>query len=311
MLPGVLLVRAVAGPVGGLASGGDLWPAPRRRPQQPAAARLLDGRRPRHMDAVPRAGAALPAAALCAAPAGPVAASRPGCPAIARRWRPSSSSCRWSWRCRSRTSARTSPKARPIARTSPPTTSWRRAVVAEVAKGDVPPVNPFYIDDPLHYYWLPHLATAVTYRNTPSDLDDLLLVNSVIVDVAFVAFLFGLARWFAPRPWAAALGVAGAILCTSYEGLFTLVQYWSWHVPLVLVRDLNIDAVVRWYSAGHADRRPAARAVLSAPSRHRLRDGLSRRAGDRRTHPPLRSRRDGHRRRPAGDEHPDQLVRRD
>lgn len=128
--------------------------------------------------------------------------------------------------------------------------AWRRAVVAEVAKGDVPPENPFYIGDPLHYYWLPHLATAITYRNTPSDLDDLLLVNSIIVDVAFVAFLFGLARWFAPRPWAAALGVAGAILCTSYEGLFTLVQYWSWHVPLVLVRDLNIDAVARWYLQG-------------------------------------------------------------
>ena len=128
--------------------------------------------------------------------------------------------------------------------------AWRRAVVAEVAKGDVLPVNPFYIDDPLHYYWLPHLATAVTYRNTPSDLDDLLIANSVIVDVAFVAFLFGLARWFTLRPWAAALGVAGAILCTSYEGLFMILLYWSWHVPTVLVRDLNIDAVTRWHLQG-------------------------------------------------------------
>jgi len=43
---------------------------------------------------------------------------------------------------------------------------WRRTVVAELAKGDFLPKNPYYIDDPLHYYWLPHLLDAVVQVDT-------------------------------------------------------------------------------------------------------------------------------------------------
>lgn len=127
---------------------------------------------------------------------------------------------------------------------------WRRTVVAELAKGDVLPANPFHVEDPLHYYWLPHLATAVTYRNTPADLDELLLVHSVMADIAFVAFLFGLARWFVPVPGAAAMGVVSVIFCSSYEGLFALWELWRYDAPLSLVRYLNIDAMSRWRLQG-------------------------------------------------------------
>jgi hypothetical protein len=127
---------------------------------------------------------------------------------------------------------------------------WRRAVVAELAKGDVLPVNPFYRDDDLHYYWFPHLPSAVSYRNSGVDLDETLLIQSVVVDAAFVAFLFGLARWLAPSPWAAAAGVATVFLAQSYEGVYALVYHWYYNAPLTLVRYLNIDAVARWYLQG-------------------------------------------------------------
>lgn len=127
---------------------------------------------------------------------------------------------------------------------------WRRAVVAELAKGDMLPVNPFYRDDPLRYYWLPHLSTAVTYRNVDVDLDEALLVHSTTVDVLFVAFLYGLARWFVPSPRAAAAGVASVILCSSYEGLYALWEHWSRGAPLSLVKYLNIDAMSRWRLQG-------------------------------------------------------------
>lgn len=123
---------------------------------------------------------------------------------------------------------------------------WRRAVVAELAKGDVLPANPFFRDDELHYYWLPHLTSAVAYRSGQADLDELLLMHSVVMDAAFASFLFGLARWFVPVSWAAALGAATTLVATSYEGLWALWDFWRKDVPLTLVRYLNIDAVTRW-----------------------------------------------------------------
>lgn len=127
---------------------------------------------------------------------------------------------------------------------------WRRAVVAELAKGDMLPANPFYLDDPLHYYWLPHLPSAAAYRNGHIDLDQVLLLHSVVMDAAFVAFLYGFARWLVPLPWAAGLGVATSIVATSYEGLFALWDLWRKGAPLTLVRYLNIDAVTRWVMHG-------------------------------------------------------------
>jgi hypothetical protein len=129
---------------------------------------------------------------------------------------------------------------------------WRRAVVSELAKGDFLPVNPFYAGDELHYYWLPHLRAAVEYRIAgPSlGLDALLLMQSVFISAFFVAFLYGVTRLFVSRPWAAASGVAGALLLTSLEGTYALWDYWRAGAPLGAVRDLNIDAVSRWFFGG-------------------------------------------------------------
>jgi hypothetical protein len=127
---------------------------------------------------------------------------------------------------------------------------WRRAVVAELAKGDVLPVNPFYVDDALHYYWLPHLTDAVAYRQSGVDLDELLLAHSTLIDACFVMFLFGLARVFVGRPWAAAVGVSSVVLCSSYEGLYAIWDHWHQGAPLTLLRYLNIDAISRWTFSG-------------------------------------------------------------
>ncbi len=103
---------------------------------------------------------------------------------------------------------------------------WRMAVVAEVSKGDVPPRNPFLRGEPLHYYWLPHLLTAAQYRDVPRQIsmEQVLLVNSLALGLAFVLFLFGFVRQWVVSPVAAALGSLGALVFTSFEGFERL---WS------------------------------------------------------------------------------------
>lgn len=130
--------------------------------------------------------------------------------------------------------------------------AWRRAVVTELAKGDVLPINPYFAGDPLHYYWMPHVLSAVQYRFAAgwATLDELLTIQSIWVDSMFIAFLYGMTRAFRVRPWAAAAGVTFAVLASSFEGLYAWWDFARHGAPLALVKTLNIDAISRWYFEG-------------------------------------------------------------
>lgn len=130
---------------------------------------------------------------------------------------------------------------------------WRRAVVLELAKGASPlPVNPYFAGDDLHYYWMPHMLNALQYRiaSAWATLDELLLIHSVAIDLFLVAFLYGMARTFRVRAWAAAGGVVFAILASSFEGAYVLFDNSLKNVPWSALTNLNIDAISRWYFQG-------------------------------------------------------------
>ncbi|MGE3474018.1 MAG: hypothetical protein AB7O28_27000, partial [Vicinamibacterales bacterium] len=129
---------------------------------------------------------------------------------------------------------------------------WRRAVVSEVAKGEFPPRNPYYVNDTLHYYWVGHLPDAIEHRALKDaiGLDPLLLGSSIVIDAAFVAAVYGLARFAAPAPWSAAAGVFWVFLLSSFEGTAGLWEHWRKGAPLTLLRYFNVDAVVRWLYGG-------------------------------------------------------------
>jgi hypothetical protein len=130
--------------------------------------------------------------------------------------------------------------------------AWRRAVVSEVAKGDVLPVNPYFAGDALHYYWMPHVLSAAQYRFAAAwaTLDELLLIRSISIDAMFVAFLYGMTRAFRVRPWAAAGGVTFAVFASSFEGFYVLWDFARHGAPLAAAKNLNIDAISRWYFQG-------------------------------------------------------------
>lgn len=129
---------------------------------------------------------------------------------------------------------------------------WRRAVVTELAKGDVLPVNPYFAGDALHYYWMPHVLSAVQYRFAEgwATLDELLLIRSISIDAVVIGFLYGMVRTFGVRPWPAAGGVAFVVMASSFEGLYALFDYARHGVPLRDVKNLNIDAISRWWFQG-------------------------------------------------------------
>ena len=129
---------------------------------------------------------------------------------------------------------------------------WRRAVVSELARGDVLPINPYFAGDPLHYYWMPHVFSAVQYRFASgwATLDELLTMQSIGIDAMFIAFLYAMARAFRVKPWAAAAGVTFVVFASSFEGLYAWWDFARQGAPLAAVKSLNIDAVSRWYFQG-------------------------------------------------------------
>jgi hypothetical protein len=129
---------------------------------------------------------------------------------------------------------------------------WRRAVVIELAKGDSLPVNPYFSGDALHYYWMPHVLSGIQYRVASgwAALDELLLIRSVSINAVLIAFLYGMARTFAVRPWAAAAGVAFVVVSSSFEGLYAMVDFLRNGAAIREVRNLNIDAITRWWFQG-------------------------------------------------------------
>lgn len=125
---------------------------------------------------------------------------------------------------------------------------WAMSVVAELSKGDVPPQNPFLAGDRLHYYWLTDLLSAIEYRAARGDLalEPLLLTNTLLLDLGFVAFLYFFVRHFVHSPPAAAIGCIGAVLFSSFEGTQQLYVFWKQHIPLERMGALNIDAISNW-----------------------------------------------------------------
>jgi hypothetical protein len=130
---------------------------------------------------------------------------------------------------------------------------WGMTVTSELAKGRVPPVNPFLRGAPLRYYWMSHLLSGALYRNVRAwgaTAEQVVLVDGLVFGLAAVMCLYALARIAGGSPGFAALAVAVGFLANSYEGVNRLWVFYQHHTPLSTVTTLNIDAVTRWFYSG-------------------------------------------------------------
>jgi hypothetical protein len=130
---------------------------------------------------------------------------------------------------------------------------WAMTVTSQIAKGDVPPANPFLTDAPLRYYWMSHLLSGAVYRNLRGagvTAEQVILVNGLAFSVAFIAFFYALARIAGASPSFAGLLVTTAFVANSYEAFNRLWILYDQQAPFDVVKTLNIDAVTRWFYNG-------------------------------------------------------------
>jgi len=132
---------------------------------------------------------------------------------------------------------------------------WAMTVTAELAKGDVPPGNPFLRERPLNYYWMAHFLSGALYRNVAAwdvPAEAVILVTGLLFGLAFVVFMYALVRMAGAGPVAGVLAVACGFVANSYEGadmIRAIVQHGAPWSELITV---NIDAVTRWFYKGMA-----------------------------------------------------------
>lgn len=130
---------------------------------------------------------------------------------------------------------------------------WAMSVSAEIAKGQIPPANPFLSGEGLNYYWLSHLLSGVNYRALQpigARLEEVILADALGFGVAFLACFYWLARAAGVSAGAAVAGCAAAFLANSYEGIERLLILGDWRLPAESLRNVNIDAVSRWFYQG-------------------------------------------------------------
>jgi hypothetical protein len=130
---------------------------------------------------------------------------------------------------------------------------WHTALTTEVARFNMPPMNPYLAREPLHYYWtyfLPPAAVAGHMTKSGHTVEQFLLVNALCGGLLFFGMVF-LATWaVVPRALAALTASTLAATAASGEGAYSLWKLWQRHRPFAGVRFQNIDALVSWSFQG-------------------------------------------------------------
>lgn len=96
---------------------------------------------------------------------------------------------------------------------------------ASLSQGEIPPANPYFKGETLHYYWFQMVFPAQVYRLSGRSvvLEDIFLLSTLLVDIAFVFVFVHFLRRFVRRVPALVLVVGLAFAAESYQALFKAV----------------------------------------------------------------------------------------
>lgn len=122
------------------------------------------------------------------------------------------------------------------------------AIAGELGKGNIPPQNPYFSGENLHYYWLYYLFPAIagSALSQRVGLDRcMLLMGWVMIPVT----ILGLQQWlyrFAARTRCVLFAILIVLLAYSYEGLMVIQDLYRQHHPWFQFVKYNVDAATRW-----------------------------------------------------------------
>ncbi len=121
------------------------------------------------------------------------------------------------------------------------------SVVAELAHGTSPPINPYLPTEPLPYYWAYFSLPTVFKALRPNVLVDRgILQTNLAIALILVGVWYVALRTLGTSAKATAWAWGIAIAAPSFEGLAFLWQQLSHGRPLSDFRFMNVDGFTRW-----------------------------------------------------------------
>src|SRR4029453_15941184 len=120
------------------------------------------------------------------------------------------------------------------------------SVVAELAKGLTPPLNPYFPSEPLPYYWsFFAYPTLFTTLQPALAVDRGILLTDLVMAGAYAGTWYVVLRGAGLSALAAASAWIVVLVASSFEGLYFLAEpgrEGDW----TTFRYLNVDALTRW-----------------------------------------------------------------
>jgi hypothetical protein len=121
------------------------------------------------------------------------------------------------------------------------------SVVAELAKGVTPPLNPYYPVEPLPYYWTYFILPGLFAQLRPDlAVDPGILLTDIWMAVTFISVGFLVVRNIGASTLATTLSWFTIMLASSFEGAYFLWNQAASGETFAEFRVWNIDAVTRW-----------------------------------------------------------------
>jgi hypothetical protein len=127
---------------------------------------------------------------------------------------------------------------------------WHVALTSQLAHLDLPPRDPYFNGERLHYYWTFFLVPAAIAHAAPrwyGQPERALLVNALASGVLFIGMVFVFTWCVVPRAGPAAAATLFAVIAPSAEGAYAIVDVLRHHASLNVLRELNVDAVTHWW----------------------------------------------------------------
>jgi hypothetical protein len=121
------------------------------------------------------------------------------------------------------------------------------SLVETLNRGGIPPANPYFKGEALHYYWLPYAFPAVAARIS-GEPARAMYGFSFFVNFLFLFLLFQEGRRICPgKKWVGYL-LPGLVLAPSLEGIYfwAVNSHYSLERFCAAGRDVNIDGLTRW-----------------------------------------------------------------